>query len=167
MSAPRGPKPPPIELPDHQRQQLLALVRRHSTPQQIAQRARLLLVMAQGMNNCQAARQVGFSVNSVRLWRERWLSFSTIPTSELSVEERLADIPRAGKPSAITSEQMCRIVALACEAPERSGRPITHWSPREIAAEIVKRGILAAISPRHAARVLKKGTSSPTGSATG
>ncbi|WP_407920002.1 helix-turn-helix domain-containing protein [Gloeobacter violaceus] len=61
------------------------------------------------------------------------------------MEERLKDIPRAGKPSAITAEQLCQIVALACELPEASGRPITQWSPRELAAQIVGRGILSAI----------------------
>jgi putative transposase len=58
-------------------------------------------------------------------------------------------------------------MALACEAPERSGRPISHWSGREIAEEIQRRGIVERISGRHAARLLKRGISSPTGSATG
>jgi hypothetical protein len=59
------------------------------------------------------------------------------------------------------------VVALACEAPEKAGRPITHWSAREIADEIMTRGIIDRISPRHAARLLKRGTSAPTSSGTG
>jgi hypothetical protein len=44
---------------------------------------------------------------------------------------------------------------MACEAPSQSGRPITHWTQREIADEVIKRGIVDRISPRHAARILK------------
>lgn len=62
---------------------------------------------------------------------------------------------------------MPRIVALACEAPAGSGRPISQWTGREVADEAIQRGIVAAISPRHAARLLKKGTSGRTASATG
>jgi putative transposase len=57
---------------------------------------------------------------------------------------------------------VCRIVALACEAPSATGRPISQWTGREIAAEIVGRGIVPTISGRHAARLLKKGICSPT-----
>jgi putative transposase len=49
---------------------------------------------------------------------------------------------------------------MACEQPKE--RPISHWTAREIADEMMARGIIAQISPRHAARLLKKGISSPT-----
>ena len=66
-----------------------------------------------------------------------------------------------------TAEQVCQIVALACEAPQKAGRPISQWSGREIAEEIIERGIVATISERHAGRLLKRGRSSRTASATG
>jgi hypothetical protein len=91
-----------------------------------------------------------------RHWRNRWSSFAPIPLSEMSVSERLEDAPRPGKPSAISAEQMCRIVALACEAPEQSGRPISQWTGREIADELMRQNIVETISPRHAQRILKK-----------
>jgi putative transposase len=90
-----------------------------------------------------------------------------VAVADLSVEARLADAPRSGTPARIGPEQVCRIVALACEAPSASGRPISQWGGREIADEVMRRGIVATISPRHAARLLKRGISSPTGSATG
>jgi len=71
-------------------------------------------------------------------------------------------LPRAGKPSALTADQLCQIAALACEKPEQSERPISQWTGREIADEIMKRGIVTQISPRHAARLLKRGTLSHT-----
>jgi len=163
----RGPKPPPIALTAEERRDLEALVRRRTTPQQVALRARLVLAAASGLNNAQVARQEGVDVETVRLWRGRWLVLQPVALADLSAEERLADAPRSGAPARITAEQVCGIVALACEGPGAAGRPISQWTGREVADEIVARGIVAAISPRHAARLLKRGRSSPTASATG
>lgn len=153
----RGPKPPPVVLSEPERQELQALVRCRTAPQQLALRARLILAAADGSNNSQIARQLGLKTDTVRQWRQRWLGLQAASLDDLSVAERLADAPRPGRPAAIGAEQVCQIVALACEAPSQSGRPISQWTGREIADEIVKRGILAQISPRHAARLLKRG----------
>ena len=77
--------------------------------------------------------------------------------TDLGLQERLTDVPRPGKPVRITAEQVCQIVALACEKPQDSDRPISQWTGREIADQIVQRGIVATISGRHAARLLKRG----------
>ena len=58
-------------------------------------------------------------------------------------------------------------MALACEPPVDSERPISQWTGREIADEIKQRGIVDQISPRHAARLLKRGPSNRTGSGIG
>lgn len=163
----RGPKPPKIELTDAERDGLSALVRRRTAGQQLVLRARVVLAAAEGENNCQIARRLGVDRDMARLWRERWLGLQAVALDELSVAERLADAPRPGAPATITTEQVSQIVALACEAPSKSGRPISQWSGREIADEIVGRGILARISPRHASRLLKRGMCSRTASATG
>lgn len=133
------------------------LVRRHSTPQQVARRGRIILEAAAGLSNSQIAREVGLDVDTVRFWRSRWLGLQA-GLEDLSLEERLRDAPRPGTPARITPEQVCRIVALACEAPSQAGRPISQWSGREVAEEVVKQGIVDRISPRHAARLLKRGT---------
>jgi putative transposase len=163
----RGPKPPKVPLSAEERHDLEALVRAHSTPQQLAVRARIVLAAAEGLNNTQIARQLGVEDDTVRLWRMRWLGLQAASLADLSVTERLTDAPKPGAPPRITAEQVCQVVALACEAPEQGGRPISQWTAREIADEIVKRGIIDRISPRHAARLLKRGTFSPTSSATG
>ncbi len=155
----RGPKPPVVELSPEVRHELEALLRRRSLPQQLALRARIVLAAADGQNNSQIARSLDLEVDTVRLGRIRWLSFAFIPLSDLSVDERLSDVPRSGRPIQISAEQRCQIVALACEAPKDAGRPISQWTGREIADEVVKRGILPTISPRHASRLLKKGIS--------
>ena len=117
--------------------------------------------------NAQIARRLGIDVDTVRLRRQRWLGFQAVSREDLPLAERLTDAPRPGRPARITAEQLCQIVALACEAPNATGRPISQWTSREMAAEIRHRGIVAQISPRHAARLLKKGISNRTWCATG
>src|SRR5207237_5985748 len=85
----------------------------------------------------------------------------------LSISELLQDATRPGKKPQITIEQRCQMAALACENPKKAGRPISQWTGREIADEVMARGIIQQISPRHAARLLKKGGSKRTASATG
>lgn len=150
----------PITLTEAEQEGLVSLVRRHTTAQQIVLRARIVPAAAAGQTNVQIVEQVGLSRESVRLWRDRWAALQEIPLVEVSVAERLADAPRPGTPARITAEQVCQIVALACAAPATAGRPISQWSSREIADEITARGIVATISPRHAARLLKRGRSS-------
>ncbi len=151
-----GPKPREVNPAEEENQGLNKLVRRHSTRQQIALRARIVLWAAEGKNNAEIAREEGIGVDMARRWRDRWLALQVIPLSELSIEERLEDLPRPGAPARVTANQVCQIIAMACEAPEDSGRPISHWTGREIADEIKKRGIVEEISPRHAARLLKR-----------
>jgi putative transposase len=138
------------------------LARRHKTGQQLADRARIILRAADGLNNSEIARELALEPDTVRLWRQRWVNLSGVALADLSVADRLADAPRSGTPARITPEQVARIVALACEAPSESGRPVSQWSTTELAAEIMRRGIVDTISPRHAARLLKRGTSSHT-----
>ncbi|MCK7526768.1 MAG: helix-turn-helix domain-containing protein [Ignavibacteriales bacterium] len=56
----------------------------------------------------------------------------------------------------ITADQRCQIEALACEKPENSERPITQWSAREIADELIKREIVTEISPPACSQAFKK-----------
>jgi len=163
----RGPKPPLVALSDAERQELAALVRGHQTAQQMALRARIILAAADGENNTQLARRLGIEADTARLWRTRWLALGAVPLAELRAAERLEDAPRPGGPCRITAAQVCQLTALACEAPAGSARPISQWTGREIADEAIQRGIVATISPRHAARLLKRGISNRIASATG
>jgi transposase len=158
----RGPKPTAITLTAAERQELEALTRRHSTSQQLALRARIVLAAADGANNGQIARLLDVSLDMARRWRERWLVLQPASLADLPVVDRLTDAPRPGKPVRITAEQVAQIVALACDPPTDSDRPISQWTSRELADEIQKRGIVPKISGRHAARLLKRGTSNRT-----
>mgnify|MGYP000057754427 CR=1 FL=1 len=159
VSAMPNSKPLPVKLTQAERQGIEKLVNRHTVGQQIALRGRIVLLADAGKNNSQIARELQVTVDTVRLWRQRWVDLQPIALDDLSVEDRLQDLPRPGAPARITTDQVCQITALACEKPEKSGRPISHWTGREIADEIMQRGIVERISPRHAARLLKRGRS--------
>jgi len=120
------------------------------------------------------AAQLHFNRLTVRLWRDRWLQAATVlhqaEQDEASdsrlldrIEQILTDAPRPGTPATFTPEQLVQLVAVACEPPEQSGRPIDHWTERELADELTRRGIVPAISPRSVGRFLK-GSRSPTAS---
>ena len=157
-----GPKPPIMTLTEAERQGLQKLIQRHSTPQQIALRARIVLLAAAGQNHAQIAQALNISLDMARLWRQRWLALQSIALEDLSVAERFDDLPRPGTPPRLTADQICQIEQLACEKPEQSERPISHWTGREVADELMKREIVDTISPRHASRLLKRGASSRT-----
>ncbi len=150
------PKATQVNLSEKEKEGLEQLVRRHNVGQQIALRGRIILAAGQDQSNSEIARSMAISINTAQRWRNRWAKAQTISYDDLSIEDRLQDGPRPGAPSRITADQRCQIEALACEKPEKSGRPITHWSAREIADELIKRKIVTDISPRHAARLLKR-----------
>ena len=72
-----------------------------------------------------------------------------------TIETLLTDEQRPGTPATFTFEQFMQIMALACEKPAEAGRPVSSWTPRELAEEAVKRGIVKQISPRTVGRFLK------------
>ena len=148
----KGPKPAELRLSEEEHKRLEALVHRHTTPQQLAKRGRMILGAAAGKRNAEIARELGASVDTVRSWRTRWIGLQAVLLEELSVRERLEDMPRPGKPSHITAEQTCQIVALACEQPKE--RPISHWTARELADEAQRRQIVPTISSRTVGRFL-------------
>jgi len=151
------PRPPKVVLSERERAELERLVRAFTTGQQLALRARIVLAAGDGVNNLQIARELGVDDETPGHWRVRWLQFRDVPLEEVSVAKRLADAPKCGAPAKFTAEQVCQIIALGCEKPADSNRPISQWSHRELADEIVRRGIVESISPRHAGRLLKRG----------
>ena len=151
-----SPKATEVNLPEKEQQSLEALIRRHNIGQQIALRARIVLLAGQGKTNSSIVRQLDVCIRTVQRWRNRWVEGQEISLDDLSAEERLQDMPRPGSPSKITADQRCKIEALACELPESSGRPISQWTAREIADEVMERKIVKTISSRHAARLFKR-----------
>jgi transposase len=78
-----------------------------------------------------------------------------------AIETVLGDEPRPGAPAKFTPEQVTQILAVACEPPEKSGRPITHWTAHELTDEVVRRGIVTSISPSQVSRYLREAALQP------
>jgi len=162
----RGPKPPLIDLTVRQRGVLEHLAHRRSAPHHLVTRAQLILRAAAGHNNSHIAVALHLDRGRVQIWRARWLAAATSLTTaeaadpddihlQAAIERLLADAPRPGTPPTFSPEQIVQIVALACEPPADSGRPITAWTARELADEAVQRGIVESISARSVGRFLK------------
>ena len=94
-----GRKSAKIELSEQVRQALEKRVARHTTGQQKAQRARIMLKAAEGKNPTEIARELKVSIARVALGCERWLALAAIELEDLSVEERLEALARPGAPS--------------------------------------------------------------------
>jgi putative transposase len=143
------------------------MVRSATCPRAVARRARIVLPAFDGLANEDIAERVGCERHAVGPWRRRWVeAFERLVLVECcekpsapphAIEGVLSDRPRSGSPGKFTAEQVTQILAVACEDPEASGRPVTHWAPRELADEVVKRKIVAPISARQAGRFLKSG----------
>jgi transposase len=147
-----GPQPPSVPLSEEERQALHTMIRAHKTPQHLSFRAQIILLLAEGLSAPDVARRLDTTRTTVRRWRRHWLT-----RQGCVVPERIQDAARPGAPATFSAEQWCQVIALACEPPEASGRPISHWTPRELADEACKRGIVEAISERHVGRFLKSG----------
>jgi putative transposase len=162
-----GPRATPIQVSSAQQALLHRIQRQQTADQRLVRRASIILALA--ANPCveAVARQLGLTRVTVRAWRDRWReATSALQAGELDLtpplfrrllEHLLADAPRPGKPATFRLEQIVQIVAVACEPPENSGRPIDHWTSRELADEVQKRGIVRIISPRSVGRFLKRG----------
>jgi putative transposase len=150
--------PASINVSESERAALEAIVNRHHSPQQLAQRARIILQAGNNANNRAIARDLGVSRDMVQLWRQRWL---TTAATELSVRERLRDAERPGAPAEFTMEQVLQLFAMACDPPEVHGYPISHWTAGELATAAVQAGIFTSISVRHVGRLLAEADLKP------
>lgn len=159
------PTAPKIELSARVRLIVEEVARQRNAEYRLVIRARLILAMADGAGNRELARNHKLDREVVRSWRTRWVELiPTLNRTEISDQDLrhlalkgLSDLPRSGAPPIFTAEQIVQIIAVACEEPSKSGRPISHWTPKELAAEVVNRQIVETISPSSVWRFLKSG----------
>ena len=163
-----GPAAAAITVSAMQRGLLQRLAQRQTAPQRLVRRAEVILALAANPCIDSVARLLGLTRRSIRLWRDRWPQAADAlgraeqeQASEAAlldlIEQALADAPRPGCPATFGPEQVVGIVALACEPPSESGRPISHWTARELADEAAKRRLVKRVSPRTVGRFLKRG----------
>ena len=138
------------------------------TPYRLVERSHIVLLSAAGRTNAEQGRLLNTDRQRPRRWRRRWAAAEerlAAAEAEGASERDLAalltevlnDRKRPGGPPTFSAEQLTRIIGIACELPEESERPVTHWTPREVADEAIKRGVVETISPRHVDRLLKGG----------
>lgn len=151
--------------------QLEEFVRSRNSPQWLVQRSRIVLQLASGRGLRPLAHAMEISRNTIRFWRDRWQSEAALrsggeledpPPLSKRLSEVLSDRSRPGGPPKFGPEIAVAIVALACRSPEEFGRPISHWTPRELAAEAIRQKIVERISQGSVANFLK---GSPTSTA--
>ena len=149
------------------------LSRSRRESQMISQRARIILRAFERVSNEEISLEVGLERKQVGLWRRCWqqaweqliLLECTQPRRlRDAIRETLRDAPRSGTPGIFTAGQIAQILAVACEDPALSERPITHWTQRELREEVLKRGIVESISVSRIGHFLREAadaTSSP------
>jgi len=151
---------------------ILQQIRRSTTaPQRLVQRVGMILLAFAGSLNVNIAREIGLARKQVGLWRRRWQqSFDALVAIECresqaalrrAIEDVLSDAPRSGSTGTFTAEQVTHILAVACEPPEQSGRPIDRWTARELADEVVRRGRVPSISISQVGRYLAQAELQP------
>jgi hypothetical protein len=159
-----------VTITERQQAVMIEFSRSRSEPLHIQQRATIVLRAFQRRPNAEIAAEVGIDRHQVGLWRRRWRdSWKDLTRCECAeprrlheaVREMLRDAPRAGCRGKFTAEQITAIVAVACEPPEKSGRPITHWTRRELRDEVVKRQIVPSISVAQIGRYLNDAALQP------
>jgi len=160
-----------ILLTEKQQKILQTISRSTTAPKRLIQRASVILMAFAGMVNVTIADEIGLRRKQVGLWRRRWQqSFDALVAIECresqavlrrAIEDVLSDAPRSGSSGTFTAEQVTQILALACESPELSGRPIDRWTHRELADEVILRGIVTSISISQVGRYLAEAELQP------
>ena len=98
--------------------------RRPKSPHSMAQRARIVLLAADGLSNVAVADRVGVNQATVVKWRKRFLARRL---------DGLVDEPRPGAPRTITDEDVEAVVVRTLEDKPTDA---THWSTRDLATKV-------------------------------
>lgn len=158
---------PVVALSARQRAILDRISASRTLPQRLVERASMIAAADEGLSGIAIAKRMNVDPQRPRRWRRRWAAAAPAVNEaeaagasdrdlRMRVSGALADAPRPGTPPKFSAETVALLVSLACEPPEDSGVPITHWTPDELAKEAITRGIVEEISPRHLDRLLKR-----------
>ena len=132
-------------------------------PHGLVQRAKIVLLAHAGHKNTEISRQLSIQEENAGKWRKRWLSgCAQLIACEGkpkalgdAIESLLADAQRPGIAPVFTAEQVCQIIALACEPPPAH---LSHWTRAALVEDALKRSIVEQISCTTIGRFLKSGT---------
>lgn len=159
-----------VTITEKQQRILLEFSRSRTESPIFVQRAKIILLSFERKSCEEIARVVGLERHQIGIWRRRWQAAWPDLTNwecaephqlRAAVRETLRDAPRAGCGGKFTAEQITQILAIACEPPELSGLPITHWTLRELRDEVVRRNIVDSISVAQVRRYLQQAVLQP------
>ena len=159
-----------VQITERQQVVLQEFGRSRTESKSLVQRSQIILAAFDGRLNEQIAAEVGLNRKQVGRWRRRWQAawesltrLECLEPAQLraAIRDTVADAPRSGSPGTFSAAQVCEILAVACEPPEQSGRPITHWTRAELRDEVVKRGIVENISASQVGRYLREAQLQP------
>ncbi len=119
--AERGRPRQPLTVTDEEREVLGRWSRRPKSPHSIAQRARIVLLAADGLSNVAVAERVGVHQATVVKWRKRFLARRL---------DGLVDEPRPGAPRSISDAEVEAVIVRTLEDKPTDA---THWSTRDLA----------------------------------
>ena len=153
---------PPLTLSSEQQSILETIARSREAPHSLVQRAQIVLSAHAGDNNKMISQRLGLCEETVGFWRKRWLAASIELVNYAgrpkqlreAVSRLLADKPRPGCPGVFTAEQICQLLAVACETPPEH---LSHWTQPELVRTVINRGIVDTISASSIGRFLKSG----------
>jgi len=118
---PRGRPKAELVLTDDERQALQTWAARPKSTQQLAQRARIVLACADGLDNQAVAAKLGVTTQTVGRWRRRFTE---------SRLEGLVDQPRPGAPRKVSDKDVEDVITRTLESKPKAA---THWSTRGMA----------------------------------
>ena len=158
-----------LALTQQQRELLLEITKSRTERQDHITRSQIILLCSDGLPDVTVGKKLTLSNITVGKWRKRWI---VQQASLLEIENKkdakqidykryikslLSDAARSGTPPKFTEEQICQILSIACEKPENSGLPLSHWSLSSLAEELKKRGVVDSISINQLSLFLKSG----------
>ena len=116
----------PLILREGDRSRLEALVRSASAQPSLAQRARMVLMSAEGLTNTEIARLTGSTRPTVLSWRNRYATGGI---------NALRDLPRSGRPAVVDELQVvATTLADGGRPPAHLGA--SHWSSRLLGQQL-------------------------------
>ena len=155
-----------VKIPETVQPILSKFAKSRTLPARQVQRAKIILLASEGLNNMQISKQAGLGQDSVSRWRGRFINILPLlqevaekdsPHLEEMVCSFLNDNPRPGQPSHYTDEQIIKILEIACRNPEDFGYEASHWSLNLLVDAVIKEGIVDSISAKTISRFLKYG----------
>jgi transposase len=159
-----------IKISEKQQVLLQEMSRSRTESKGVVQRATIVLLGFEGLLNEEIALQVGLNRQQIGVWRQRWRdAWDALCVWECTEPRRLregilevlSDAPRPGAPGTFTAEQVSQIIAVACESPKLSGRPLNRWTLKELRDEVVARKIVTTISVAQVGRYLQQAAVQP------